>query len=320
MSEIEINTEHVLFKMKSGQRKFNYSRLLEAEEAFLKNRNIKCWVLFDRLDEFFTTDLQKRKMALEGLLFANSDIGNLSCIDFKIFLRTDVFDTLEFENKDHLSSSIVKIDWKVDDLLMLISKRLAKNRDIVSDAMGIKQEVEVNYRVAEILFNTVFENTVEKGQRQATSLKWIYTRLLNGQNISTPRDMIYFCCEAKNNQIKFGYPLETGRLISGRAIKEAFPKFSEHKLKDYIYSVFPDTKDLIEKFRGSERPKFSLERLKDMLRNGNDVLTKIRKLYETGFLRKIGNRPVENTEFFEIPLMYRPVLGIKTFGPKKRAS
>lgn len=314
---VEVNAEYFKFNVKSEEKKFSYSKLLETEQRFLENNSLKCWVLFDRLDEFFTQDFDKRKSALEGLLFSYSDIGHLENIKMKIFLRTDIFDTLRFENKDHFTSSTIRIKWGIDELMILISKRISKNKEIVHMALGIDTIGDITKKVAENLFYTVFEDFVESGLRQSTTLNWIHKRILDGQGIATPRDMVNFCIMTRDEQTSIKHLVKTGRLISGKALKEAFTKFSEHKLQDYLFSVFPDIQNLVEYFRGSERPKFSQDELRKILKNGEDELIKIRKLYSAGFLSKIGDKPVENTEYFEVPFMYRPILGIKTFGPKK---
>lgn len=317
--QIRISAEWLSFEWQSQTKKFRFFDFLRWTNEFLSDRGVKCWILFDRLDEFFNQDEQKRKLALEALLFSYSDMGALDHIGVKIFLRTDIYDTLRFENKDHFSSSTVRITWGMDDLLKLISKRLAQNQDLLYQATGVGGPVDITPKVAENVFYTVFEDTVERGSRQSKTLPWVYKRILNGQNIATPRDMIVFCIEAKNLQAEYGHIVKPNRLISGRAVKSAFPRFSEQKLTDYLYAVFPETKPFVEKLKGADRPKFSIGQLKLMFQNGEDALVKIRKLYEVGVLGKIGERPVESTDFFEVPLMYRQALGIRTVGPIRGA-
>jgi len=323
IKEISITIQTFAFKISSNgssiEKKLDYKNLLSAEQQFLEEKKLEAWILFDKLDELFADENDKRKKALEGLLYAYSDLSELENIKLKIFLRTDIFNTLHFENKDHFYST--KIKWDESNLMTLIAKRIAKNNEIANKVLS-HDEVssnDINSEEARSLFYAVFEDKVEKGSHKSETFKWIYNRILDGQGIATPRDMIYFCKTARKSQISENYSVQQGRLISGKAVKHAFIEFSQDKLNNYLYQVFPQYIPIIEKFIGSPRPKFTLADLKKRLNieNENEAISKVKELCDIGFLKKKSNKPIEETEEFEVPYMYRPALEIKTAGRRK---
>ncbi|MGB7600969.1 MAG: hypothetical protein WBM24_11735 [Candidatus Sulfotelmatobacter sp.] len=100
--------------------------ILEQVYGCLDTLDMRCWIVFDRLDEAFPDDRDLERVALRGLLRAHLDAcsyGNR--LRAKLFLRLDLFDRIirsDFVNADHLRVS--RISWDSDSIFHLVALRL----------------------------------------------------------------------------------------------------------------------------------------------------------------------------------------------------
>ncbi len=88
----------------------------------------EAWILVDRLDEIFNSMPEEEKLrenALKGLMATILDFDEFKNIKLLIFMRTDIYDRLSFTNKDHLSDRNLRLVWDVNDLIILIARRIA---------------------------------------------------------------------------------------------------------------------------------------------------------------------------------------------------
>ena len=94
----------------------------------LEQECLECWILFDKIDELFSDDYGKRKICIESLFRTYlSFVNRFPRIKFKIFLRNDIWSTLEFVNKSHLSDKNVVLSWDKKDLLIMLMRRCLDN-------------------------------------------------------------------------------------------------------------------------------------------------------------------------------------------------
>ena len=147
----------------------------------LYNENMDCWILFDKIDELFSNDYQKRKLCIESLFRTYLKfINRFSRIKFKIFLRNDIWSTLEFVNKSHISDKCVELSWNENNLLEMLMKRILNNDKVleyVINETGLDEEellLSVNLKT---VFYTIFAKQVYKGKREATVISWLLARI-----------------------------------------------------------------------------------------------------------------------------------------------
>ncbi|BAZ04837.1 hypothetical protein NIES3974_14800 [Calothrix sp. NIES-3974] len=86
-----------------------------------KNSSQIIWFLYDDLDEDFPEEGEVRHKALTGLFqFVQScDARRLTAIRFKIFLREDIWNRLNFDNKSHFNGRDIFLQWTRIDFLRL---------------------------------------------------------------------------------------------------------------------------------------------------------------------------------------------------------
>lgn len=308
---IEINTKGFNFKINKAS--IDTMDLLNEINEILEEEGKFCWILFDKIDELFATNFDKRKECIESLFSVYLQfVQAYPRIKLKIFLRTDIWNTLNFVNKSHIADKMIKIEWDNFSLVKLILKRICTNNDV---KLFLEEKNRVSYdellRTENIYdaFYSIFESQVYKGAREAKVIDWIVSRITDGLHGRYPREMINFCNAAKDKQLEYDTTDCSNFLISGNAIKEAYYDVSTKKCTTYL-SEFPDLHDHFDKFNGQTTPKFTRKKLKQLMRGlkpSGDAM--IKQLYDIGILLPVDGISSNATEF-EIPRLFRAGLSM----------
>ena len=238
-------------------------------------------------------------------------------IKLKIFLRTDIWDTLNFVNKSHVADKIIRIEWNNDDLIALMIKRVCINDDVRAyvenkTSLEYKNIIHDSDNLIKA-FYSIFDKQVYKGKREAKVIDWIVLRIVDGLGGVYPREMINFGNEARDIQMIASVDDCTNYLISGTSIKNAYYEVSKKKCVTYL-SEFSDLQSHFDRFNGCSKVKFTRNELKNFMRglkpSGN---TMIKRLYDVGVLCPINGKGYNANEF-EIPRLFRSGLGMSIKG------
>ena len=273
----------------------------------LANENLDCWILFDKIDELFSDDYQKRKLCIESLFrIYLKFINRFPRIKFKIFLRNDIWSTLEFVNKSHISDKCVELSWSENSLMRRVLNN-EKVMEYVINETGLDKKELLLLVNLKTVFYTIFAKQVYKGKREATVISWLLARITDGLGGRYPREFINFANYSKEEQRTEKY--DDNCLIGGNAIKRAFNKVSVTKCDTYL-SEFPALRAHFERFRGKDTAKYTREGIGDLMfglePKGDDM---IKVLYETGMLEAQHGRASADSSF-EIPKLFRVGLGL----------
>ena len=91
MQGIDIEVKGVKIKI-GGKYSIDTQDILSEIEEVLEEEDMECWILFDKIDELFSNDYQKRKLCIESLFRTYLNFVNrFPKIKFKIFLRNDIW-------------------------------------------------------------------------------------------------------------------------------------------------------------------------------------------------------------------------------------
>lgn len=240
---LDIDVKGVRVKV-GGKYSIDTQDLLAEISDILAEENLECWILFDKIDELYSDDYDKRKKCIESLFRTYLNfVHRFPRIKFKIFLRNDIWSTLGFVNKSHISDKIVELTWSRNDLLQMLMRRCLNNTNIeeyVVNEIGMDREELLLYQNIEETFYTVFAKQVYKGKKEAKMVDWLLQRITDGLGGRYPRELINFANYAKEEQKEL-QSFDENCLISGNAIKKAFVKVSEVKCNTYL-SEFPSLK------------------------------------------------------------------------------
>lgn len=210
------------------------------ENVILENvtSTSKYYVIFDELDEeykdFTSSEEEKDYFALvTGLFKAINETRNI----FKdeglliypiVFLRSDIFQRINYSDKNKWSDYLINLEWTPEKLRSLIKARInvltgTRSKDFLHawKKIGINKKVEMgnkqNYRESPIDY--ILRSTHNR-----------------------PRDIIKYLKEASKIAARKNYTL-----IGPKVIKEADAPFSEYmkqEISDEIYSVLPEYNEI----------------------------------------------------------------------------
>ena len=114
LEQIDFKDVSILLSKNS---KVSIYELLSEINDYLVSEKKTVWLLLDKIDELFPNKANVRKECIEGLFLAYIDfVSRYSNIKLKIFLRTDIWNTLSFVNKSHLTDKTTIITWHEDSL------------------------------------------------------------------------------------------------------------------------------------------------------------------------------------------------------------
>ncbi|WP_328768630.1 P-loop ATPase, Sll1717 family [Streptomyces sp. NBC_00286] len=183
-------------------------------------------LLIDQIEKVWSNDEDSDALVV-GLLQAAKHVSRaFPQVRCAVFLRTDIYDFLQFGDRDKFRGDEMRIDWTPARLLELVRARATASlsREVTHDD----------------LWRAVFSERVGK----AKSDKYVIARTL-----MRPRDLIQFCNLCRDTAEKNG-----NRIIESSDIIEATTQYSNWKIADLVneYLVnYPFLGDLFVLFQNT---------------------------------------------------------------------
>jgi len=167
-------------------------------------RERRYYLLFDQLDLGWD-GTEETKQLLIGLIIAARDVMRAAekagkRVRVVLFLRSDIYESLRFEDKNKLSPSVVELRWNERRLKQLVSKRI---------------EVSANGTWEDVFA----DQCIMEGKPQ---LDYIVERTM-----LRPRDMIQFCVCARDAALRLGRDR-----VDSESIVEACRPYSDYMRRE----------------------------------------------------------------------------------------
>lgn len=203
-------------------------------------------ILIDRLDDSWDAS-EKSQHLIIGLLKAANELNAIfdNNIIVTVFLRSDIYDNLFFDDQDKLRQYEETLYWNIDDLKAVVCER-------------VRVSLDIKETTNDEVWQNLFSQKVYRSQSSAE--KYIIDR-----TFKRPRDVISFVRFAIEEAARNGHsviePTDT-RLAEEK-------KYSQSKYKDLIIEYqkqFPYTKNLLDSLSGSIH-KLSQDELVERLEN-----------------------------------------------------
>ena len=212
----------------------------------LMPESISFRVLIDELDDYWRSSPEEREVIV-ALLYAVDRIHSTfaqSQISVTVFLRTDIWDVLEFSMKPSFNNKMLRINWNRDLLVDFIAKRIEFN---------VGKSLEPT-RAWECICDTSANSPFTK-----------FNYMIN-RTFLRPRDVLWFVRNALRQSI-----LRGTKLIDANCIKHGEKGFSREiydSLMTEYGSNYPFFRALIDGFSGRD----ALLRKSEV----QDVITQVR--------------------------------------------
>jgi len=164
------------------------------------------YILVDRVDEVWDPDVESSSLIV-GLLRASKEIREqINLVNVIVFLRSDIFDSLQFQDSDHFHSFEERIIWDRSNLKELVAVRAQ-----VSTGLGEGETLDE-------IWTRFFPPKIKSMDSFEYLLKYTLMR---------PRDLIQFCNLCRDEAQDSGHSR-----IESDDISRTLTQYSKWKLKD----------------------------------------------------------------------------------------
>ncbi len=233
--------------------------LLEVGQA-VGRKNIKLWVLIDRLDTAFpSASSSMESAALSALIQTYIDlVGRPYGLSLKLFLRDDVWERIarhpEYPTPGADVVEPFGIRWDDDALIDLVSRRLAHNRGI-SKAYGVneaklRQSLDARRDlVSRVVFGVPFSSAT-----QAHLPERLLNQFRDGEGRIAPRELIRLLTVASQVQLErihLGIAnFKAEELFEPETLADAARQVSQARLFQTLCLEYPELYLPISQLRG----------------------------------------------------------------------
>lgn len=216
------------------------------EEQRKKNQTI--WFLYDDLDEDFPETDGVRQQALTGLfqLVQACDARRLTSIRFKIFLREDIWNRLNFDNKSHFNGRDLFLRWTRIDFLRLALRQAMQSRyfkDLVDRVAPVENIDNASEESLNRALNLLWGIRRRTGGKAKYVYRWVYDRLSDLNGTAFPRSLSALLQGARDQELTYKDQTSVktptdDRLLRGKSLEIGLEKASEERC-DAIKQEYP---------------------------------------------------------------------------------
>lgn len=282
-----------------------HDEALATLNSALDETDVTVWIVLDRLDEAFVGYPDVEIPALRALLRTYLDLLAFDRLAMKLFVRKDLYKRIikgGFVNLTHLNARRNEIIWDKEDLFTLLCRRLRENQEFVEAISAAAFDDQ-------LLFNAVFPEQVEAGERRPTTWNWMLAQIKDGAGFVSPRNLIDLANLAKDEQLRQEQRNQRAfshaePLIEAESLKRALVRLSEQRVEDTLLAeASNEVAMLIEGFRGS-RGEHNDESIAALFRvDASTARHFAETLIDIGLLERAE-------ESYKIPVLYRDGLKI----------
>ncbi|MFF2453222.1 P-loop ATPase, Sll1717 family [Isoptericola sp. NPDC058082] len=270
-------------------------------ENCLEETGFKLWLVLDRLDEAFQATPDVEHPALRALFRAYLDMQDFTHVRPKLFIRNDLLGRVivgGFVNLTHVNARKITITWEDADLYALLIQRIKESRDFVAAA-------DLDGMSDDEIFDRVFPAQVDPGLRRPTTWKWILTRIRDGNDVKSPRNLVDLVTKAvaaqQRREASAGRNYVAGEpLLTGDALKRALLELSKERVEDTLLAEAGSAAATVRLFENG-KAEHNPESLATIL--GPENGDAIKRLVGLGFLEQTGPT-------YKVPMLYRGGMAI----------
>lgn len=287
--------------------------LLEVLNCAYQELNITTWLALDRLDVAFSDSGDLEGNALRSLFRTYLDMGGLSNIKLKIFLRDDIWKKIVrdgFREASHVTRTMT-ISWDAPSLQNLLVKRLSSNPLICDCYSSTGEILSTSVELQNRFFSAVFPEQIDIGQKQPKTLDWLLSRTADGSGRTAPRELIHLLIESRDEQLKLyqlGHTAPNGNhLFDKTAIKAALPAVSKARYEQTLCAEHPALREYLDALDGEKTEQYP-QSLAKLWKTGPDKTIGVAdRLVEAGFFER---KKIKERMSFRVPFLYRDALNM----------
>jgi hypothetical protein len=272
---------------------------LQETDGLLRKSGLRAVVMFDRIDETFKYDRAKQEAVVQALLQAERHVSSFERIRLVVFLRTDLFELYDIQEKNKLVSSTLALDWSEEEWLQVLVKRVLANEPfqrLARRLQGADGTVETRSAL-EVLFPPEIE-----GQPVD---RWLIDSLRNGNGDVSPRLAVLLLYLTRELSAKPQDLVSTLPIFSAEAVARAMTKLSDLSFSEVV-NDFKVAPSFVLNSRAGKLDTFALHEVENLFDEAEGKISEqVRLLERLGFLERIVQKSDSGVEsLFRIPKLY----------------
>jgi MinD-like ATPase involved in chromosome partitioning or flagellar assembly len=228
-------------------------------DDWLVNQSQQYVLVYDGLDNGFSTGkpevwYERRERFVTGLLQVVADWrSRLKRIQFKVFLREDIYLNIELQNRSHLDATKHELRFGPADLWQLALKIADTSPTYKSMQSSTRMNVDGLYLGEEgelkVLLYPLWGRTIEKGKRAYTA-NYILKRTSDAQGRLFPRTFIQMLDKAVQFENKQELRSEPDRVLRFRSLRQGVVEASKQRTDD-LRTEYIELKPYLEALSGA---------------------------------------------------------------------
>jgi hypothetical protein len=273
--------------------------LLHETDQLHKQTGRRVAVLLDRIDETFKYDRSRQEALVQALLQAEARVSQLDCIELVVFLRTDLFELYDIQEKNKLVSRSLALEWSEEDWLRVLIRRVFANEPFARLTRRLHVDVEdIEMRAAlEVLFPAEIE-----GQPVD---RWLVDSVRNGNGDISPRLAVLLLHLTRERSARLDDLVSAIPLFSADAVQRAMTKLSDLSFSEVV-NDFKVAPTFVLNCRAGKLTRFSLSDVEQLFDDADGKTSdQVRLLERLGFLERVVEQRGDQTKsLFQIPRLY----------------
>lgn len=254
------------------------AELLELSNLIASNLDQRIIVLIDKVDEIFKYEREKQEKLVQGLFLAISYLAKYSNLTLTVFLRTDIFQIYDIQEKNKFVSRSLNLTWNQQDILRLLIRRLGANKVFQGIRPFIKIDDNDSEEKIRLSLLIIFPEQVEG----LPFIEWITKVMRNGKNHISPRQVILFLVILRDILVNSPTPSTQIPIFYDTDVKEAATHLSELSYEE-ILSDFRVAPTFIRNCRAGKISEFSSDEVKGLFSEQEGTMN-----FQLDLLEKLG--------------------------------
>jgi hypothetical protein len=288
---------------RTGKTPVDVDSFLRETDAFLGVQGRRIVVMFDRIDETFKYDRARQQAVIQSLLQAEAQASLLDNVRLVVFLRTDLFELYDIQEKNKLVSRTLTIEWAEEEWLQVLVQRVLANEPL----KHLARRLRVAHGRADVLagLEVLFPPEIE-GQPVD---RWLVDSLRNGNGDVSPRLAVLLLYLARQRAARPDAMVSTLPLFSAVEAGEAMTKLSDLSYSEVV-NDFKVAPSFVQNCRAGKVETFALADVRDLFDEAEGkVSDQVRLLERLGFLERIVRQSsnesgIVRESLFRIPRLY----------------
>ena len=296
--------------------------LLKDAAERLERANTSLWLMYDRLDDVFSTSADLERTVLRALLLAHIHIARFGPnLKTKLFLRNDLLDRVTHEaglrNLDKVQ--ILRLNMNARDMCQLIAKRLLLSRQIREYSRTASVSIQRDDGLERVMTALFPARSIDSRRSRTFQDRYgqIFMNTTDASGKYSPRNVLAYLRLALFAQRRIAEReglIDPARpLLSSKALDSAWFELGEQRLRSYVFAEFPSLRPFIEQLSDGPTDYDSFHELKaalfDASLDAQEARVVIDSLKYCGLL-------YEKNGGFGVGRLYRPPLRL---GRRRRA-